>query len=1015
MRAFLLAGALLLVVALLIWWLWGRRTYTLPWDLWAEIRASAEASPDHLETRAREHVAARDAAALFAFVRDAVRTLGERSIGTGELALRSGRRGVLRSGAGTELEKCLLLIDLLREAGHEAELVRLPGGFPAGLIARTAEVEGPAFAPARTAGAIEARLPLGSMSSGPRAVVLPAPPAGTDAVSAGLVPLLEREPRPRTVRAGRQAHAVRLRDGSSERILAPGLAGSPFGLEVDPRLVRPADEAELRAERPRLTVRLLAAYDDSSYTPFTVAEGAWPVDDVASRDIRLGYKLIGPPELLLQARVRDFESFVPSIDVLAPAVEDRPEFHVTGDMLTTGGRVVPIEQPGQLGLSDLALASADPAQAATLTLDRVLLADYPIVRIEATVADAGGAPLMGLEEDDFTLEINGEPVTHRVVVNQSIPPRVLFLYDDSTSMPGPYQSRERTAELLARAFAAAQEANPDTLVRIAAFGDAYSKVVHPSAWSRDIGYLRAHLLAHRSGRSNNWSALVGGVSSDANLVILLTDADGTEKPSDYDQRRIAEGVSALILGVESNRTQSDQFEAMAAWSRGAHFLVERDMDAALAELRRRVGETKNTRYLLEAVVAGDEVPELDLRLGVGAGSGPLEARLAVPTPGPGARSPLGKNAITGLYVEVDYAGRVHRTTLAGVPYGATERSHPITAEMIAACNNALLGEYVLHVEAGTPARAAVVADHATHLLELARVEALLRERDPQAFFRALQDLHWQPEFPGKWALATAAGATVSDGVRVWMHAVQPDASGRFQESLTRLGLDAPARADETSASMAALVAEQLVPVWAARRALEVADSGPLAGSRVVTQGRDGRIAIARVQRTSEDDAAEAALMRNRVVDTPARVFLPESGAFAGAFRLVPVDGSLDWVDRHGNTATRALDLRLDRDARLIDTPFAWRRTLGMRMETWSDLEANKLAYIQVGTVAVKGLGASRSPEEIMQAVQALLLPWAREPAAHGPVTFLPHPAAEASAGLIDLALRGLDHFHPPKP
>jgi hypothetical protein len=1005
-------AAVLVLSALACWWLWPRERYELPWDLWREIRAAAEASPDHLEASAERVVAQGEARAIFEFVRDAIRTVPDRDA-SGDAGLRWGVRGVLRSGAGTHLEKSMLLSDLLRRAGHEVELVR---------IQPVAAVPAPSAVPPVVAREFESGIPVETL----RARLGPASSLGTedlpsvspriaDLVPDGLAESLASEMRIRSGRPMRALHAVRLRTEDGFRVLVPGLAGSEFGVEVAERHLRVEDVDALLAVRPRVVVRMSAAYDDSSYTPFTVVEAGWPLDDVVGRTIRLSYKLLGPPELLLQARVSDFESFVPSVDVLSAGEQDRPEFHVTGDVLTTGGRVVPREQVAQLGLDELVLASAEANDAQAIALGRVLAADFPVVRVEAEVKDAAGDPLMGLGADDFQLEIGGRPVTHRMVINQSMPPRVLFLYDDSTSMPSGYQDRTRTQALLEAAIRAAHEANPDTLFRVAAFGDAYSKMQYPSAWSRDPGFLTAHVAEHRSGRSNNWSALVGGVSSEADIVVLVTDADGTEKPSDYEQRRIEEGVPALVFGVESNQTRPGEFEAMAQWSRGAHFLVEREEAAALDELRRRVGATRNHRYLLEAVVAGDEAPELELELRVGGGDDAKAASTTFAVPPAGARSPTGKNAITGLYLEVEYDGRIHRTTLAGVPHGSNERSHPITRETIDACNNALFGEYRLHVEAGPPTRGVALADRAVRLLGLREVERLLEEKDPVRFFADLQKLYWAPDLPDLAGLVGAGEA--EDGLHVWLHALQPDAAGAIEESLVRLETSAPFGRDGTDLDAAESLRQAHVREDAARRALRLASSTASAENVAISaslgQGRDGRLAVPRVQRTPALDLVEAAAARNRRVDTAARIFLlPEGDDARGFVRLDPVEGSVHLRDARGNTATRPTGERLDRGARLLDTPFGWRATLGMRMETWSDLEGGKLAYIQVGTVAMKGLGAHESPGTIMRAVQDRLRAWARAELA---VAASGDGGTDDFRALLEIARLNLSNFQPPKP
>lgn len=673
----------------------------LPWGPWEVLSQELKKSPDHLPAQWELVLAKEDARLVFEFVRDRIQTIPPFPSGAGGQKYRWKSRGTLRTGQGTSLEKAVLLAEGLATLGLAPEL----------FTGRWKEKNWDSLytlipSLAFRLGSLEAlekvhkaqKLPYWSQAQ-------PfAPSSNLSEWKENLYTFLAEEHPIRTPdwkQGARDIYGVTVKIDSQEVFLNPSFPHAQWGVSYV------KNKPSSYSVRPRhsgteLSIKLKASYDDRSYSPFTLAEANWPVEEVMGRDIKLGFNVLGPPEILLNTPVEEFESFVATIELLDPIGGLPDSFRISGDVITTRGKLIPKESARNLLDKKLNVTEGDASKARTVSLKPPKIADFPTLLLDVEVGDEEGNALMDLSEEDFTILVNGEEVTHRMVVNRKLPPRVLFLYDDSGSMPQVYGSRKKTVEIFQEIAKACHQINPETEFAVSPFGDRHTKIYKLSDWSKDLSELSEYILRTRSGNSHNWSALLGATNiKEANMAILLTDADGTQMASDYADQRYKEGMPGLIYAVLDSFSKKDEFQKMADKTQGVAFRIEEQMAEAITDIQSRIGETKNERYLIEVEVENEEIPFIDLQVQVGE-EGPIGELTGLEVPGPSWERPKGKNAITGLYVEVSYLNRTYTYKMAGVPVGASPNQYPVTQELIDACNNALLGTYILHMEGSPP-------------------------------------------------------------------------------------------------------------------------------------------------------------------------------------------------------------------------------------------------------------------------------------------------------------------------
>lgn len=744
-------------------------------EVWERARAAVRASPDHLPARAERLVEAGDAPALHRLVREEIAVVppaeagfpGDRAV----TATRWGVRATLRGGAGTPREKAELLAELLRRAGHEAEMMRAvpeeevdlrelvlrrpgrsfePDVGEAELAAWRAVLGGDPGGP-DVAG--ERREPRGGMAQEnrrPRAVDpgLEATRELADRIEAALPEGLDRQTPFRAEPGGRLPLVRAVVDGEV-RWANPLVPGADFGERATREDPVPAGSPDAP---PPVRIELDAAASDDPLERFTLLEARWRADEVAGRRIEIGFVPTVSPGRLAYTPVEDVETLVPTARVtgsgLAPARAD--SLSVVGDPVTVGGERLTLED-GASAVDGRPLAgpTAPEALASVAKLD--VAADpaaWPRVELRVRALDAGGEPVEGLGADAFRLwdgEVKRSGVMTR---NAAPPPRVLLLLDRSTSVPEAF--REEGMARVARALADRLLARAtDARLRV---GTVLSGVSYQGGWTDDPEALERQITGEEVGNSDFWQALAEVAEDGPGAVILVTDAvqDPGRAPTPEERERIANGPPVLALGV--GEVAGDTLAEMAAIT-GGRALPVADREEAVAAATSFLEDRRTAGYRIRyrapasgadrsAAAPGDD-PSGDtpssappdtarrtVRLALDGGR--LEAAEDYRPPGRASRP----RRLSGLYLTLGVGRHSLTRTLAGYDGGFAVNPE-ITDRMLDEVEGMLFGRVVVQVEGPGPSLSVRLDDWLSAKLALRPLAEAAASGDRGAIVTAL--------------------------------------------------------------------------------------------------------------------------------------------------------------------------------------------------------------------------------------------------------------------------------------
>ncbi len=698
-------------------------------DVWEEARGALRASPDHLPARAERLVRAGDAAAIHRFVRDEIAVVppaeggfpGDEAVS----ATRWGVRATLRGGAGTPREKVELLAELLRRAGHEAEVMqavpeegavdplelalRRPersfepdvdegrlAAWRKVLAAPAGEGDGrPTAVPAAGSGGPARDGPTDGRRPGPRPVDpdLEATRRLADRIEAALPEGVERRS-PFEAEPGGRLPLVRAVVDGDTAWAHPLVADAGFGERAARADPVPAGSADAP---PPVWIELEAAASDEPLERFTLLEARWSASEVAGRRIEIGFAPSMDPSRLAFTTAEDVETLVPVARVAGPGLDRAraDSLSVVGDPVTVGGeRLAPEDGTFAVDGRPLAGPTSPEALASVETLEvEADAAAWPGVELTVRALDAGGEPVDGLGADAFRLW-DGERERSGVMTrNVSPAPRVLLLLDRSTSLPEAFReegmarlARDLADRLLARA--------PEARLRV---GTVLSGVFYQGGWTDDPGAVDRQIRADEFGNSDFWRALAEVAEDGPSAVLLVTDAvqDPGRAPTSEERELIAGGPPVLALGV--GELAPDTLEAMAALSGGRALPVADPAEAAAAaasflEDRR----TASYRIRYRAPSAGGDTARRTVRLALDGGR--LEAADDYRPPARASRP----RRLSGLYLTLGVGRRSLTRTLAGYDGGFAVNPE-ITDGMLDAVEGMLFGRVAVQVEgAATP-------------------------------------------------------------------------------------------------------------------------------------------------------------------------------------------------------------------------------------------------------------------------------------------------------------------------
>ncbi|HEY6559090.1 MAG TPA: VWA domain-containing protein [Polyangiaceae bacterium] len=693
---------------------------------WQRVREALRQSPDHLAARADARVAAKNAEGLFHFVRDDIATYppSDHSFESALFAQRWGTRGTLRGGAGTPREKAELLVELYERAGFEAEVVR-GDPDPARLDGKKILLRSVArlFAPAITSAESATYLQALGHSSAPPRTLIDADGARTRQLAASLLPLLPTDASaPFDFTLG-PIPLVRVRVDGTWKFANPIAPGAAFGDPVT--LAEPIPTGGAGATPP-LFVKLEGARADAPYERFTLVERRYEAEDVVGRRVHIGFAPPASTDTLLTTHPKNLDTFVPLVTVSAPGLDqaEKERLAAVGKPISVRGDLYEVNAGGALTVNGAALAAVttDPAavQSVTAVTAGAQAAGFPQIRLQVSATDAAGRGVPRLGASAFEVLEGGQPVTFTVTQNEAPPPRVVLVFDASTSVPAAF--RGAGAVTVAQNIINPLYAEfPNAQVRIGVISFGANWLGSTYAATASAALTQAQGLSTATGGSEIWEALADANAQSPTLIVLVTDGEATDEAEARFTNRIASGAPVLSLGVGTVTAATlDQISTLSA---GTDLAVTQQSEAVNAVLS-RVRASRSVDYVLsyQAPKAGSSPRSVAVTINGKRAQTTYEVPASPATPG----------ALSGLYLTVRVGGREVTRALAGFDQGYTTAFTPVTEAELADVRALLLGRVSLSVEAASPTASQVYDDWISEKLQLAPLWQAARANDQSA-------------------------------------------------------------------------------------------------------------------------------------------------------------------------------------------------------------------------------------------------------------------------------------------
>ncbi|MGA8039577.1 MAG: hypothetical protein WCA93_05655 [Acidimicrobiia bacterium] len=689
----------------------GTTTTPLPddiWSLWDAALHAVRASPDHLTQRAADLATTGDVDAILRFVAGEIVTYPPRADGFANAVTQTrwGRRGVLRCGAGTPREKAELLSDILHDAGLDAEVVM--GKLEDDGLTMLRPSPDRVFAPGVDAQTLDGWLTqMGTVPS----PIEELDPEGTlaDELTSSLLSRLSDRPGadPAFSTALDLVPLVRVSIDGRESILDPS---TPGATAIDSSQV-PVSTPPPPSPLPSVEVDLAIATSDHPGSRITVASGSWPLDRLVGRRLIARFLPAGDLAAALSVPAIQLSTFTPVLTVDGPdlSVADAAADAILGDLVTVTGSVF-TESDGSLAIDDVPVGvSTDPTASDIASIGvEVNPSAFPWVRLRVAVADAGGAPVLGISGDAFSVLEDDVPVPFVLRQATPPPPRVLLLFDGSTSIPDAFRGDGRVAFGTAMAQRLFAEF-PGALLRVA--GVNYGLASPSPSWMSDADEVATEMGRLITDGSELWSALADARGLGATVIAVITDGDATDPVEGVPglESQVATGPPVIAVGV--GEVNDEGLAALARVSGGAAVpggSPEEATDAIAGYLADRDQTPVHIEY--QSSPDGSEQRTVRVRTANAENS----AVFVVPAPSQRAAPP----SLTGIYLVVRMSGQEVVSTLAGVPVEGASSTSVITPELANEVRAAMFGVALLSVEAGAPTLAAWFDDILTSRLSL---------------------------------------------------------------------------------------------------------------------------------------------------------------------------------------------------------------------------------------------------------------------------------------------------------
>ncbi len=624
---------------------------------YTQLREKVRTSPDHLRARAKEVVASSQPQAIHDFVRDQFLVLppAAHSLNGFESRVRWGSAGLLRSGAGTPREQVDLLVELFQEAGFSAVAMQCTPMDALNFREMFQQSFQRRFAPDLTLTELQKiAVTMGGSVEGEDMVLDPGGEERrllADKLSAALDDT--RSPRGFDAYGPRMVPVVALEIDGDTKYLAPWNSGAGFG--DSPCAEDPSEELP-PSESPEVRITLSARGVEPGEATVLV-EHTWNAEELVGNEVWIQFLSDLDPKSFLLRPFDAPHSFTPVLSLRSKVDESViVNESVPGTGITSSGDLITESPDGSVLINGELLggSEASPEQEARVASIETFVdaRNFPNIELNLLALDSQGLSVEGLRAASFEVLEEGQAMRTRLLRELPATPRLLFLLDQSGSVPDAFQGENM--KLLIAEFVqeiGAQDPDAEYLV-CGVFGCA------PNDWTQDAAELQGQVedVQVASFGSDFWSALADVMQYDQTIVVLISDGDFTDELTDERRATITAGVPVVTLGV--GPVVQETLDLITALTGGDDTLVETQQeasDAAVAFLR----NTKRPPYKLvyRAPLDGSAIRNLQISM-------------RAETPGDTASyvRPETDKAIgfAGLWLTVESNGRSVTRSLAGM-------------------------------------------------------------------------------------------------------------------------------------------------------------------------------------------------------------------------------------------------------------------------------------------------------------------------------------------------------------
>ncbi|MFT3707987.1 MAG: hypothetical protein QM817_10060 [Archangium sp.] len=738
-------------------------------DAWRELQQALRASPDAVPARANALIAAHDARGLFELVRDDIALLPTTTTNfdSASYRVRWGARATLRGQAGTPRERADLLQLLLTKAGFQAEVVvgtPVSGSTITGLLAHGPQRRAHYDLAEPRWSKISDALPRQGAPWGRD--FAPVDPDGgvRSSVLAQIEPLLPAAPMPAPFDATLDdVPLVRITIDGGTVYANPNIDGAQFG---ESRTANTPDPATPANGERTIRVTLSASRSSRPGDKFTLLDHTFNASDVASRTITAAFVAPYSRAQARETKVGDVNAFIPTLVVRGDGLDEDASqaLSVIGSAVLRDGTVIERADGGGLIIEGEAIAPSPTPDAriasVTALTSSVSASGFPDVELLVSAKNASNVRVADLGADAFQILEDGAPVVASLRRTHVTAPKVVLLFDRSSSIPTEFLNGAPTighaiADAIFTQFAGSS-------VQVAGVGINGPTIA--GGMVTTLAEVDAQLAMLGGTGSDVWTSTDGFSESAASAVVIISDMDATDMPTPDMLARFLHGPPALVAGVGT--VNAAVAAHIAAVTHGDTLSNVTDMNLPsqiTAFIAAR--QLNDYRIVYRAPATGATPRQVTVRLRMP--STVTTSGTYTPPAMPDAPS-----ALSALYLTVDTDGHAVTRKLAGGKTGSAQEIEEVAG--------ALFGRFVLGVEAGAPSLSTLLDETLTERLELEPGIDALRAADMNAIAEAAKTSYFRVppalRFGGGAALPGEQDAndfTFVDGLTVTLHATLP--------------------------------------------------------------------------------------------------------------------------------------------------------------------------------------------------------------------------------------------------